>query len=167
MSDPQTFLLEIADRIETVGQLHRLLAESTTGSVQLAKYLREICERLTGALAPEATSYSLDCPEDCSLPANKALPLALIIAELVSNSLKYAHPAGLPTRITLSCELGKKGLAMAYEDDGVGFPDGFDASEAGHMGMRLIQTLSTGLGGDHQWRSDPLGVQFRMNFAMD
>ena len=31
ISDPQTFLLEIADRIETVGKLHRFLSESTTG----------------------------------------------------------------------------------------------------------------------------------------
>jgi two-component sensor histidine kinase len=163
LSNPQAFLLEIADRIETVGQLHRLLSESATGEVQLAKYIREICQRLTGALAPEATSYSFQCPEEFSLPAKQALPLALITAELISNSLKYAHPAGLPTRITLSCNPGANGLEMAYEDDGVGFPEGFDASEAGHMGMRLIQTLSRGLGGDHEWRSDPLGIQFTMS----
>ena len=147
VSNPQVFLLEIADRIETVGELHRFLSELTNGEVQLAKYLREICQRLTGALAPEATSCSFHCPEEFSLPAKQALPLALIIAELISNSLKYAHPARLPTRITISCEPSKNRLAMAYEDDGVGFPEGFDVSEAGHMGMRLIQTLSTGLGG--------------------
>src|ERR1700733_7142255 len=103
VSDPQTFLLEIADRIETVGKLHRFLSESTTGTVQLCKYLEEICNCLRSALTAAATSFSFDCPADCQLPAKKALPLGLITAELVSNSLKYAHPAGLPTKISLSC----------------------------------------------------------------
>jgi two-component sensor histidine kinase len=164
VSDPRTFLLEIADRIETVGKLHRLLGESTeTGTVQIRKYLKEVCDRLTGALAPTATSFSFDCPRDCLLPAKTALPLALIAAELVSNSLKYAHPAGLPTKITLSCRPDEKGdLTIVYEDDGVGFPEGFDVSEAGHVGMRLIQLLSKGVGGRHAWLSDPLGIRFEI-----
>jgi two-component sensor histidine kinase len=168
VSDPQTFLLEIADRIETVGKLHRLLGESTaTGTVQIRKYLKEVCDRLRGALAPTATSFSFDCPRDCPLPAKTALPLALITAELVSNSLKYAHPTGLPTKITLSCRPDEKGdLTIVYEDDGVGFPEGFDVSEAGHVGMRLIQLLTKGVGGRHKWLSDPLGMRFEIVLPM-
>ena len=85
VSDPQTFLLEIADRIETVGKLHRFLGESTSGTVQLGKYLQEICNRLRGALTPAATSFSFDCPADCQVPAKKALSLGLITADLISN----------------------------------------------------------------------------------
>jgi two-component sensor histidine kinase len=168
VSGPQTFLLEIADRIETVGKLHRLLGESTeTGTIQIRKYLKEVCDRLTGALAPAATSFSFDCPRDCPLPAKTALPLALITAELVSNSLKYAHPTGLPTKITLSCRPDEKGdLTIVYEDDGVGFPEGFDVNEAGHVGMRLIQLLSKGVGGHHEWLSDPLGIRFEIVLPM-
>src|SRR5215475_2717339 len=92
VSDPQTYLLEIADRIETVGKLHRFLGQSTRGTVELRAYLEEVCTRLRGAVAPAATSFLFDCPPDCHLPAKKALPVALITAELVSNSLKYAHP---------------------------------------------------------------------------
>lgn len=167
VSDPQTFLLEIADRIETVGKLHRFLANSTTGTVQIAAYLEEICNRLRGALAPAATSLTFDCPVDCLLPAKKALPLALISAELVSNSLKYAHPAGLPTKISLSCRPDDKGdLTIAYEDDGVGFPEGFDIDETGHMGMNLIRLLGKRLGAEHEWHSDPLGIRFEMTLSI-
>ena len=162
--NPQTFLLEIADRIDTVGQLHRLLGKSTAeGTVQIRAYLNEICDRLRGALAPEATSFSFDCPRDCSLPAKTALPLVLITAELISNSLKYAHPTGLPTKITLSCRPDEKGdLTLVYEDDGVGFPEGFDVAQAGHVGMRLIQLLSKSIGGHYEWLSDPLGIRFEV-----
>jgi two-component sensor histidine kinase len=163
VSNPQTFLLEIADRIETVGKLHRFLSKSTTGTVQIRAYLQEICDRLSGAVAPAATSFSFDCPADCPLPAKTALPLALITAELISNSLKYAHPTGLPVKITLSCHPDEKGdLTIVYEDDGVGFPEGFDVTEASHMGMRLIQSLSKGVGGHREWHSDSLGIRFEI-----
>src|ERR1700733_1643408 len=50
--NPQTFLLEIADRIDTVGKLHRLLGDATaTGTVQIRTYLQEICNRLRGSCA--------------------------------------------------------------------------------------------------------------------
>jgi two-component sensor histidine kinase len=167
VSDPLTFLLEIADRIETVGKLHRFLSKSTTGTVQLRAYLEEICTRLRGAVAPKATSMSFDCPSDCALPAKTALSLGLITAELVSNSLKYAHPAGLPTRISLSCaDVGQGRLMLAYEDDGVGFPESFDATASGHMGMNFISLLSRGVGGHHEWHSDSLGIRFQIVFAL-
>ncbi len=51
---------------------------------------------------------------------------------------------------------------IAYEDDGVGFPEGFNVSEAGHMGMNFIRLLSAGLGAHHEWRSDPLGIRFEI-----
>jgi two-component sensor histidine kinase len=163
VSDPRIFLLEVADRIETVGKLHRFLRESTTGTVQLRAYVKEVCDRLTGALAPAATSFSFDCPKDRSLPAKTALSLGLITAELISNSIKYAHPAGLPTRISLFCDREEnERLKITYEDDGVGFPEGFDINEAGHMGMNFIRLLSTGLGGHHEWHSDPLGIRFEI-----
>ena len=51
---------------------------------------------------------------------------------------------------------------IAYEDDGVGFPEGFDVNEAGHMGMNFIRLLSTGLEGHHDWHSDSLGIRFEI-----
>ena len=95
-----------------------------------------------------------------------ALALALIVAELISNSLKYAHPSGLPTRFTLVCSrAGETGLKVVYEDDGVGFPEDFDMSAAGHMGIRLIELLSQSVSGACAWHSDPLGVRFEIAIA--
>ncbi|MFY9894817.1 MAG: sensor histidine kinase [Xanthobacteraceae bacterium] len=163
VTDPQTFLLEIADRIETVATLHRLLARSDSGSVRLSHYLEEICERLSSAVATVAPSYSVICSPDQIVPSNIALPLGLITAELFSNSLKYAHPAGLPAKISVSYRRTPLDeIMIVYEDDGVGFPEEFDASHDGHLGMRFIRLLTEQLGGTHKWLSGPLGVQFEM-----
>ncbi|MFZ0776022.1 MAG: sensor histidine kinase, partial [Xanthobacteraceae bacterium] len=142
VADPKTFLLEIADRIETVAKLHLLLAYSNSGNVRLDQYLQEICDRLGSALAMNAPVYSVDCSPEHIVPVNVALPLGLITAELFSNSLKYAHPTGLPVRISLSCSRTPTDeLHLSYEDDGVGFPESFDVSHDGHLGMRFIRSL--------------------------
>lgn len=166
IADPHTFLMEIADRIDTVGKLHLFLSRATTETVQLHPYLKEICDRLTGALASKAAEYTLSCPEDCPMAPKTALALALIVAELISNSLKYAHPSGLPTAFTLLCaRVDDAGLNVVYEDDGVGFPEDFDISAPGHMGMRLIELLGQSVAGTCSWHSDPLGVRFEIAIA--
>jgi len=162
VDDPETFLLEIADRIETVAKLHRLFAASGNGSVRLNDYLQEICDRLSGAIAPASISFSVTCSPEHLVPFNTALPLGLIAAELFSNSLKYAHPAGLPVKISVSCTRTGDELAMRFEDDGVGFPEGFDISHDGHLGMRFIHSLCAQLRGAKTWLSDPLGVRFEI-----
>ena len=165
VADPKTFLLEIADRIDTVAKLHRLLAYSNSENVRLVEYLQEICDRLGSALATNTPVYSVDCSSEYIVPFNVALPLGLITAELFSNSLKYAHPAGLPVKISVSCSRTRADeLILSYEDDGVGFPEAFDVSHDGHLGMRFIRSLSEQLGATHKWLSDPLGVQFEMRF---
>jgi two-component sensor histidine kinase len=167
-----TFLLEIADRIDTVAKLHRLIAQPNTDAIELHIYLQEICQRLGTALATTAApSFAVSCPLNQTVPFNVAMPLGLITAELFSNSLKYAHPTGLPAKISVSCkpiaEDGLTALLYEYEDDGVGFPEGFDISNGGNLGMRFIRSLSDQLQGTQNWISDPLGVRFELSFRCE
>ena len=46
---------------------------------------------------------------------------------------------------------------IAYEDDGVGFPEGFEVNETGHMGMNFIRLLSEGLDSHHRMAERFLG----------
>lgn len=165
--DTATFLREIAERIDTVGQLHRHLAYSPSGLVRLNGYLREICESQDGALADGKTSFTIKCAPTMAVPFDVALPLGLITTELLTNSFKYAHPSGLPVDIALSCTRTDNGdLTLVYEDDGVGFPEGFDVEANGHLGMRLVRSLSHQLGATIGWHSDPLGVRFEITVPL-
>jgi two-component sensor histidine kinase len=168
----ETFLLEIADRIDTVAKLHRLIAQPNSDAIELHKYLQEICQRLGSALATAAPpAFSVSCPLDQTVPFNVAMPLGLITAELFSNSLKYAHPTGLPAKISVSCkavaEDGLPALHYEYEDDGVGFPEDFDISNDGNLGMRFIRSLVGQIHGTPKWISDPLGIHFEVSFRCE
>ena len=160
--DPKRLLSEVADRIETVAALHRMMAQSENDKIQIATYLRQVCDKLDRALGSGKSSLTISCSSDDAVPFRVALPLGLIAGELFSNSLKYSHPAGLPTKVTISCESDPDGIHIVYEDDGVGFPEDFDFSRGGSLGLRVIHSLVSQLGGTHQWSSDPLGVRFEV-----
>ena len=57
--EDRVFLAETADRIGTVEALHRLASASSTGTVELKTYLREIFAKLSGDLAQPSTSYTI------------------------------------------------------------------------------------------------------------
>jgi two-component sensor histidine kinase len=168
----ETFLLEIADRIDTVAKLHRLIAHPNSDAIELHIYLQEICQRLGSALTTTAApSFSVSCPLNQTVPFDVAMPLGLITAGLFSNSLKYAHPTGLPAKISVSCkaiaEDGLTALLFEYEDDGVGFPEGFDISNDGNLGIQFIRSLSDQLHGKPKWISDPLGIHFELSLPCE
>ena len=94
------------------------------------------------------------------------MSLGLIVAELISNSLKYAHPAGLPVAIKLNVVDSRDALKLAYEDNRVGFPENFYFAGDGHLGMRFIASLGESLKCTPRWRSDPLGVRFEIEVPL-
>lgn len=163
LGDPRLALSEIANRIDAVARLHSLLAQSMTGTVQLRKYLEQVCESSVRALCYFPTTFAVSCSPEHIVPFRLALPLGLITAELLSNSAKYSHPGGLPLRIRIRCRRdASDALTYLYQDDGVGFPDNFDVGRDGHVGMRLIKSLSERSRAAHHWSSGPSGLSFEM-----
>jgi len=94
---------EVGSRLEGVARLHRLLAGGgREASVDATEYLRDIAEEIVSSLSIAGwTELQFESDRGCSVPAAMALPLGLIAAELVTNAIKYAHPAGVAGRIKL------------------------------------------------------------------
>ena len=96
----------------------------------------------------------------CGWSIDKAIPLALIINELLTNAMKHAFPDDRPgeIRITLQERSGTarraptdKEKAPTYEltvaDNGVGLPPGFDPKNQKSFGLQLVTMLTKQLGG--------------------
>ncbi len=168
ISDPQAALLDIADRIDAVGSLHSLLIDSMTGGVQLSSYLQQVCRNGAQALASQPTEFTVNCRPEHLVPFRVALPLGLLTAELISNSLKHASSANEPCRVTMVCSrLRPDLLRFSYHDDGPGFPDDFDMVRDGKVGMRLIQSLCERMHGEGFWTNTARGLRFDMTVPMN
>jgi len=160
------FLLEeVGGRIETVGRLHRILADAGRGEgVDLQRFLRDIAVAAVGSmsLAGDVTLGTVSSGV-CAIPAHQALPIGFIIGELVTNAMKYSHPAGVRGQIELGCHPRPEGaILIQIADDGVGLPEDFDPRHDGGLGLRMVRMLSDQLGASLNFESTSIGLTVRL-----
>jgi PAS domain S-box-containing protein len=163
-------LAEAQGRIGVVSAVHRRLYQSGThGSIDdLGTFLRDLLSDAIAAIDPSGQMrFSAELPERrLPTPIDRAVPLALAVSELVVNAVKYAYPAGRGGAVRLVLRLEPEGgLLAAVEDDGVGFPEGFDPAASRGAGMRVVLTLVRQL--QARWEvgaSSPMGgAAFRIH----
>lgn len=143
-------LRESQGRISSIALVHEKFYRSQDMSkIELAAYLRDLVAHLFSAygVGPDRVRTDMDVIE-VPLSLDVAIPLGLIVHELVSNSLKYAFPG--ERRGSLAVSLRRNGdamLSLSVEDDGEGFPpeDGVGARDS--LGLKLVATLAHQIGG--------------------
>jgi two-component sensor histidine kinase len=158
-------LAEVSARISTVSWLHRFLSKEPSGeSVDLNDHLHEMCDTLVSAVSqPKRMVLRRIGDAECVVATGQIVPLSLIVTEVITNSLKYAHPSGVPGTIDLGCRKQADGsLVVEIADDGVGFPEDFDVTKDGGIGTRTIRVLARQLHAEFDFDSTPLGLRFTL-----
>jgi len=88
----------------------------------------------------------------------KARLIGLLAATVIENSLRYAHPTGIPVQVDIDCRRHADGrLQISIGDDGVGLPEGMQEDAVGGAGFREIRSLARLLNADLKMESDSLG----------
>jgi two-component sensor histidine kinase len=163
MTAPEVGLMleEYAARLETVGKVHRMLSHCDDGDpIDLDAYLGGIAERMLSSLSL-AGEIELSCElrAGCAVFSEKAITLGLLVGELVTNAVKYAHPAGVAGKISVDASMTRDGsLSINVSGDGVGFPEGLDPLAGGGMGLRIIKGLAAKLGATIAFDNHGLGL---------
>ena len=155
---------EVSARISAVAWLHRFLSkEPDAACLDLGDHLYELCETLISALAdPERIVLVRTGAEQCVVGTGSMVPLCLIVTEVVTNSLKYAHPTHVAGTLAIGCHRDPAGsLVVEIADDGVGLPEGFDLLADGGTGARTIRVLARQLDAEVTVDSRPIGLSFR------
>jgi two-component sensor histidine kinase len=131
-----------ANRIQVMANVHdHLSLSSPDRDVKMSRYLEELCERieeLAGEL-PVTLRCSID---DTVLPEKKALPLAFVANELITNSLKYAFPDNRHGFIDVDLKTDGE-VILTVSDNGVGR----DQNAKPGLGTRLVDTMVQQLDG--------------------
>ncbi|TKD50165.1 sensor histidine kinase [Sphingomonas baiyangensis] len=134
-------------RITAIAQAHdRLWRGERLGMVMLDDLL---CG-LVDALAEQAPRHRITCEVDAvELSADSAIPLGLILTELVTNAVKYAYPEGEGGEIAVRVRRENGAMVMRVADAGRGMPADFDfaAQARKSLGTRMIASLARQLGG--------------------
>ena len=165
--DTTKTLSEARDRIIAMSLIHSQLYE---GSDLAEINMKEFMDRLLGQLLQ---SYQVGDTritrvirvDDYPFPISVAVPVGLIINELLSNALKHAFDGRDEGKIEVSLTASEGGrIHLTVSDDGVGLPPGFDINKSKTLGLRLVKILTEDqLQGNLEVTSDG-GATFNMEF---
>ncbi len=137
---------DLQNRIMSMSLVHeRLYRSQDLSHVRLRDYVGDLTDAMLRAykVRPGSVAVKLDIA-DFELSIDTLLPCGLVINELMANSFKYAFPDGRSGEITISGHISHDGeIRLAYADNGVGFPEGFDMTSTGTLGLKLIKGLMT------------------------
>lgn len=159
---------EIGARVQTVAALHRLLSLGASHrAVDIAGYLREVCDALTSAMAYRGEIDVRGLASGCILAPGKATPLALIVGELVTNALKHARPASGRPRLAVAIRGGADEMVVEVADNGGGLPADLDPLTEGGTGLWLVRTLAEQLRAQLEFRSGARGLRVRVRLLLD
>ena len=166
--DIRLLLEEIGSRIETVGRLHGLLARAgDSKTIDVSDYLREISEAVVGSLTFAARAkLTYRSTGTCVMGPERALPLGFIVVELLTNAVKYAHPAGVTGHIMVGCSTVNGNVVVDVDDDGVGWPEGFDPAASGGLGFRLMRSLVDQLKAELTFDDTGTGLSARVQMPL-
>jgi two-component sensor histidine kinase len=152
-------------RIEALAILYRQLHETGSGThVELGRYVEGLCEAVKagtpGGLANIPITVSA---EPISVGLYEAMPLGLIIAELVSNSLHHAFPEKGWINVTVTRQSDTR-ARLVVEDNGRALPAGFDTTS--DDGLMLAEALASQLGDTLSTDSDSTGTTAAVSFPI-
>ncbi len=156
---------EAKNRIRSIASVHELLYKSDSlGKIDLMGYLSNIIENLEVSLGIGfKVSIKFETPE-ISLGIRQAVPLGIIINELVTNSMKYAFPAGFADPgISLVFRQMDEIIEISISDNGIGLPEGFNIEKSETLGLRLVHMLLKQLKGNIRINRGN-GTQFIIDF---
>jgi PAS domain S-box-containing protein len=144
VGDPKTImaLTDTQARVRAMSLVHeRLYKTQELSRIDLADYISKLAEEL---LRSQKVTQKVELDLNLagiSLDINHAVPVGLILNEILTNSLKYAFPDGREGKISISAEQTGDSYVIHIGDDGVGIPADFDWQKSNTLGMKLIHGL--------------------------
>jgi len=148
--DPALFFTELQGRIRTMALLHEMLYQSfDTENIDFGQYLSQLLPVITTAFHRKAIRVHHHF-DPCILGMEMAMPLSLIVNELITNTYKYAFPDHQQGDLWVELALDHHHPSgdqiyshkLVIRDNGKGLPEGFSIENQPTMGSQIITLLA-------------------------
>ena len=163
-------LSESRDRIKAMSLIHSQLYEGRDlAEINMKGFIDQLLGQLFQSYPIGGTRITrVVRVDDYPFPISTAVPVGLIINELLSNALKHAFNGRGEGEIEVSLIASEGGrINLTVSDDGVGLPPGFNINKSKTLGLRLVKILAEDqLQGNLEVTSDG-GTTFKMEFDID
>ncbi len=161
----QKVLKNSQDRARCMALIHdKLYNSQDLKNIDFANYLRNLTQNLFYSYVDRSQSIKLNLNiEETHLDIDTAVPLGLMVNELITNCIKYAFPDGNSGEINLEFYSENEEYILGISDNGVGIPEDFDFHNSNTLGLQIVTRLTNQLKGEMEIDTSN-GTQFRLTF---
>ncbi|MEB3161531.1 MAG: histidine kinase dimerization/phosphoacceptor domain -containing protein [Synechocystis sp.] len=172
IADPalQSIFIESQRRIDTIALIHeKLYGTQDLAQIDFGDYLETLAVQIFESFSineanPDRITLEFDLTP-IYLNIETAMPCGLIVNELLLNTFKHAFPHQRKGTVTLGLKpQAKDQYLLVIQDNGVGFPEGFDVTQTDSLGWQLINLLTNQLDGSVHVKAGD-GAQIELVFA--
>lgn len=157
-------LKESRGRVKSMAMIHeKLYHGQNIGKLNMAEYLNNLVNDIVRFYSKPSSVIDINVDvENIKLNIDTAIPMGLMVNEIVSNSVKYAFPNknGL---ITLKLKYLDDHYLLYVSDNGIGFPEDLDIRDSSTLGLKLVKSLAIQLEGELEIKSNN-GTSFILKF---
>lgn len=140
------------NRIISIAMVHELMYNTQDlSSVNVHSYLEKLVPAISATMQNRIQNVEFDIDiEEYRLNINQAIPLGLLLNELITNSFKYAFNGRSENRISIHLRSTVDDIKVRYHDNGGGFPEDIDFNVPKNLGLNLIHAQLQQLDADFE-----------------
>jgi len=125
-------------RIRTIATVHEMLSHSTSDKVEFSEIVERLVNNMRSGLMGNDSPVRVHLHlTPVTLPSGTATSLAVVLSELLQNTLDHANA----TAVTVRLVTGVDELQLSVLDNGTGFPPRFELREATGLGLTIVRTI--------------------------
>jgi len=150
-------------RVRAMALIHeKLYRNDDIANIDFTEYTQQLVDQISSLYASKTAKIDIDA-KDFRFDIDTAVPLGLILNELITNAYKYAFSEA-SGQLSISVEpKGDLGYELVVKDNGQGMPENFDFDKARSLGLRLVKRLSKQLYGNAAYNNHN-GAEFKVLF---
>lgn len=153
-------------RVKSMALIHQMLYQhENAGNILFKEYVVKLLNQLSSAHHPSPrVNHEVRIAEELVFDIDTAIPLGLIITELLTNSYKYAFKEIDSPEILIQIDQKtERTYTLTLKDNGKGLPNDLDPKTSKSLGLRLVKTLITQLNGTMNYNNQE-GAMFILEF---
>lgn len=151
------------NRVKSMALIHKRLYQNDDLLIELDDYIKSLVSDISKTYGKnKSTKVNYDIP-NFKFDIDTAIPLGLIINELITNAYKYGFDNNIPVLDVSMNKIGAEEFMLVVKDNGSGLPQNFNFDKAKSLGLRLVKNLSKQLHGNTEYTYDT-GCLFKVTF---
>ena len=160
--------LELANegknRVKSMALIHQKLYQNEDGLINFDEYIKLLVKELSSLYSNKNNVNTTISSNNMNFDVDTAIPLGLIINEIITNSYKYAFKNKKENKLSISINKeSSENYKLVIEDNGPGLENSFDVKKAKSLGLRLVNRLVKQLHGSLN-QTNTNGAKFEIYF---